>query len=328
MKHPDEPYTIMIFRGAMKAPLRVKLRKSVVRCVGVIGCCALVFQFAVLSHYMIQRSQVAELEVLQEEVAKKHKQTSDFSMAIDEMKQRMFTMQKLSRKLQTMFGLEASPLVDDRPLNGQGGQELPYESFLADEMNYNQMGQTVGDRAGKNLSQNNNEFSSAVLNIRDGLVWLDDRATRDQAILRQLEETSGKRVRHWASIPSIAPVKGPITSKFGPRVSPFTGRKTLHAGLDIGAPRGREVKAPAKGKVVVAAYDARMGNFIRIDHKYGIETTYGHLSKILVKYGQSVTRGDVIGLVGNTGKFSTGPHLHYQVAVNDKVVNPTQYILD
>ena len=71
-----------------------------------------------------------------------------------------------------------------------------------------------------------------------------------------------------------------------------------------------------------------MGNFIRINHGYGIETTSGHLSKMFVRYGKRVKRGDVIGLVGNTGRFSTGPHLHYQVAVNDKVVNPTQYILD
>ena len=328
MKNPDESYTIMVFRGHMKAPFRIKLRKSVVRWGGAIGACMLIMQLAVFGHYMIQREQVAKLEVLQTEIAEKHKQTSNFSSAIDEMKQRMFTMQKLNRKLQTMFGLESSPLADDQALNGQGGEEFPYESRLASELNHDQTSRVLLDRVDKNRDQGGDEFLKAVSNIKGGLAWLDTQTKRDQAILQQLEETSGKRMTRWASTPSIAPIKGPVTSKFGPRISPFTGRKTLHAGLDIGAPRGREVKAPAKGKVVVAAYDARMGNFIRIDHKYGIETTYGHLSKILVKYGQSVTRGDVIGLVGNTGKFSTGPHLHYQVAVNDKVVNPTQYILD
>ena len=140
--------------------------------------------------------------------------------------------------------------------------------------------------------------------------------------------TADERADRWASTPSIWPVKGHITSKFGPRVSPFTGKKAFHSGLDIGSPRGREIKAPASGKVVAAAHDTRMGNFIRINHGYGIETTSGHLSKMFVRYGKRVKRGDVIGLVGNTGRFSTGPHLHYQVAVNDKVVNPTQYILD
>ena len=88
------------------------------------------------------------------------------------------------------------------------------------------------------------------------------------------------------------------------------------------------IRAPASGKVGVAAYDTRLGNFIRINHGFGIETTYGHLAKMLVKYGKKVKRGDVIGLVGSSGKFSTGPHLHYQVAINEKVVNPVQYILD
>ena len=88
------------------------------------------------------------------------------------------------------------------------------------------------------------------------------------------------------------------------------------------------MRAPAQGKVVVASYDSRMGNFIRINHRHGVETTYGHLSKMLVRYGQEVKRGDVLGLVGSTGRFSTGPHLHYQIAVNDKVVDPLQYILD
>ena len=88
------------------------------------------------------------------------------------------------------------------------------------------------------------------------------------------------------------------------------------------------MRAPAKGKVVRASYDTRMGNYIRINHRHGIETTYGHLSKMLVRYGQEVKRGDVLGLVGSTGRFSTGPHLHYQIAVNEKVVDPLQYILD
>ena len=88
------------------------------------------------------------------------------------------------------------------------------------------------------------------------------------------------------------------------------------------------MRAPAKGKVVEAAYDWKIGNFIRINHRYGVETIYGHLSKILVRSGQEVKRGDILGLIGSTGRYSTGPHLHYQIAVNDKVVDPLQYILD
>ena len=138
----------------------------------------------------------------------------------------------------------------------------------------------------------------------------------------------GERVGLWAATPSIWPVKGHVSSRFGPRISPFTGKRAFHAGLDISGPRGKTVRAPAKGKVVEAAYDWKIGNFIRINHRYGVETIYGHLSKLLVRDGQEVKRGDVLGLIGSTGRYSTGPHLHYQIAVNDKVVDPLQYILD
>ena len=167
-----------------------------------------------------------------------------------------------------------------------------------------------------------------IKEIKAGLKWLSEQSKSETKILDELSAVAETKAVQWASTPSIWPVKGSITSRFGLRVSPFTGKKALHAGLDIGARKGTEIRSPASGKVVVAAYDGRMGKFIRIDHGYGIETTYGHLSKIHVKYGDRVQRGDLIGLVGSTGKFSTGPHLHYQVAVNDKVVDPIHYILD
>jgi murein DD-endopeptidase MepM/ murein hydrolase activator NlpD len=167
-----------------------------------------------------------------------------------------------------------------------------------------------------------------ITEIKAGLDWLSQQSKLESQILDEFSAVAQKKAVQWASTPSIWPVKGSITSRFGPRVSPFTGKKALHSGLDIGARNGTEVRAPASGKVVVAAYDGRMGKFIRIDHGYGIETTYGHLSKIHVKYGDRVHRGDLIGRVGSTGKFSTGPHLHYQVAVNDRVVDPIHYILD
>jgi murein DD-endopeptidase MepM/ murein hydrolase activator NlpD len=157
---------------------------------------------------------------------------------------------------------------------------------------------------------------------------LGQEAKFESQILDELSAVAKKKAVQWASTPSIWPVKGSLTSRFGPRVSPFTGKRALHAGVDVGARTGTKVRAPASGKVVVAAYDSRMGKFIRIDHGFDIETTYGHLSKIHVKYGDRVHRGDLIGLVGSSGRFSTGPHLHYQVAVNDKVVDPLHYILD
>jgi murein DD-endopeptidase MepM/ murein hydrolase activator NlpD len=130
-----------------------------------------------------------------------------------------------------------------------------------------------------------------------------------------------------ASTPSIRPVDGWITSSFGYRTSPFTGKKSFHAGLDISNKKGTEVISTANGKVSYAAPKAHFGNLIVIDHGYGRVTKYGHLQKILVKPGQTVKRGEVIALLGNTGK-STGPHVHYEVRINQVPVNPLKYILN
>ena len=324
MATSDESYTIMIFRGATTNPIRVRLRKVILRRVLITATVLIFLQMGIMSHYVVQTSQVSALSRLQTEVEETYGKTKTFFSSIEDIKQRMLVMQKLNRKLQTMFGLEPDS-VEGIEINGQGGEEFPYESSAAGEPGQSPYASKMKNQANSILDSSQ---ASMVVSIERGLVWLDRQALKEQAILDDLATTAGERADRWASTPSIWPVKGHITSKFGPRVSPFTGKKALHSGLDIGSPRGREIKAPASGKVVAAAHDTRMGNFIRINHGYGIETTYGHLSKMFVRYGKRVKRGDVIGLVGNTGRFSTGPHLHYQVAVNDKVVNPTQYILD
>jgi murein DD-endopeptidase MepM/ murein hydrolase activator NlpD len=102
---------------------------------------------------------------------------------------------------------------------------------------------------------------------------------------------------------------------------------SVHEGVDIGAPFNTPVQSPAAGRVVVTGFDPRMGNLVAIDHGYGMETQYGHMAKVLVKSGQKVRRGDVIGLVGSTG-LSTGPHLHYHIKSNSHPVDPQRYILD
>jgi len=131
-----------------------------------------------------------------------------------------------------------------------------------------------------------------------------------------------------AAMPSIWPVRGWPSSGFGWRPDPFTGLQTFHYGLDIVAAYGSPVVATADGVVIAVNFDRRfLGNHVRILHGNGKTTIYGHLSKVLTRVGSKVRRGDIIGEVGSTGK-SIGPHLHYEVRVNDKAVNPYLYILE
>jgi murein DD-endopeptidase MepM/ murein hydrolase activator NlpD len=128
-----------------------------------------------------------------------------------------------------------------------------------------------------------------------------------------------------SNIPSIWPVHGRVTAGFGERLDPLDGEGAFHAGIDIAAPTGTEVEASADGIVLQAGPDAGYGNSVLIDHGYGIATRYGHLSRIDVVVGQEVKRGQDIGAVGMTGR-ATGPHLHYEVHINDTPVNPARFL--
>jgi murein DD-endopeptidase MepM/ murein hydrolase activator NlpD len=130
-----------------------------------------------------------------------------------------------------------------------------------------------------------------------------------------------------ASTPSIWPTKGWMSSRFGYRVSPFTGQKEFHKGIDISTRMNAPIIAPANGIVSHVGWDHGYGKVLTIEHGYGVRTKYAHLQKALVKKGQHVKRGETVALVGNTGR-STGPHLHYEVHLNRVAVNPLRYILN
>lgn len=320
--------TVIIFRGARANPWRLKIRKSIMKHGLIFGLALLLIQGGIITHYVYQWNQLNELGEIKQELTTSRARTSNFSTEVDGMKKRMLVLETLNRKLQTMFGLEADEIQGlPSGLAGQGGEELPYEG-LQEETSFEAGLSTEKAGLVPEVSKSISTTDRKITEIKAGLEWLGQQTELESQILKDLSAAAQEKADQWASTPSIWPVRGALTSKFGPRVSPFTGKRALHAGIDIGSPAGTEIRSPASGKVVVAAYDGRMGKFIRIDHGYGIETTYGHLSKIHVKYGDKVHRGDLIGLVGSTGKFSTGPHLHYQVAVNDTVVDPIHYILD
>ncbi len=128
-----------------------------------------------------------------------------------------------------------------------------------------------------------------------------------------------------ANAPSLWPVVGPVTSSFGEREDPFNGEGAFHAGVDISSTFGEAVRATADGTVEMADRASGYGREVVIDHGYGVKTVYGHLSGFAVTDGQQVTRGQVIGYVGTSGR-STGPHLHYEVRIRNTPVNPHKYL--
>ncbi len=146
----------------------------------------------------------------------------------------------------------------------------------------------------------------------------------------QLQETLGflqKEIKQMiASLPSEWPVQGRIASGVGMRPSPWTGEKEFHSGLDIAQPIGTPVHAPGDGIVELVGESRANGRTIVLDHGQQIKTQYAHLSEILVKQGDRVRKGQLIALVGNTGK-STGPHLHYEVRVKGIPIDPRRNLI-
>lgn len=119
----------------------------------------------------------------------------------------------------------------------------------------------------------------------------------------------------------IYPIIGRLTSPFGYRRDPFTGRKSFHTGIDIAAPTGTPIKSTLDGKISYTGYSAIYGNYVIITHSGGYQSMYGHLHTIKVKRGQAIQQGNIIGSVGNTGR-STGPHVHFSIYKNGKLINP------
>jgi murein DD-endopeptidase MepM/ murein hydrolase activator NlpD len=165
----------------------------------------------------------------------------------------------------------------------------------------------------------------ALKEMHHELSELKGAASKQETSLQMLIEYFEDKRSLYASTPLVWPVRGWVTSPFGKRTSPFSGIRTFHEGLDIAAQTGTPVVAPADGVVIKAGFSTGYGNMVEISHGYGIRTVFGHNSRLNVKVGQQVKRGDVISYAGDTGS-STGPHLHYEVRLNGLPVNPMKYL--
>src|SRR5881628_1341362 len=161
-------------------------------------------------------------------------------------------------------------------------------------------------------------------------VDLDALSRRANILVRSLNEaydTLARQQQRLAAMPSIMPTKGWLTSAFmRERVHPILHLARPHEGIDVTAPMGAEIEAPAAGIVTDVKWEEGYGNMVTLDHGGGLVTRYAHCSKILVARGKRVKRGDVIAKVGSTG-LSTGPHLHYEVWVNGHAVDPKKFVL-
>ena len=187
-----------------------------------------------------------------------------------------------------------------------GGTSVPFSATAKQESPYS--------RTLTALSNPDDTFG-LLRNLLEGL----------ESRLQSVRTNVDKRNALAAATPSIWPAQGWLTSTMGPRVDPLTGTSDYHNGLDIAGDKGQPVYATAAGVVTQAGYSGAYGNLIVIDHGFGLETRYGHLSGFSINTGDHVKRGEMIGRLGATGR-TTGAHLHYEVMANGRLLNPLQLL--
>ncbi len=241
---------------------------------------------------------------------------SMFLTKLDTLERTMTRAKLFATRLAAVVGLDEEgikvglgPITDTEDFLGAKGGDLAESIEVASNMTEFASNKTFLDNLNTRLS----DISEGAVEVSENL-----------ADAVQIHE---KHLFFWSSVPSIWPTRGWITSGFGVRSSPLTGKRRLHAGLDIACPTGTRVISPGDGIVTFVGRKGGYGQTIIVDHGYGIATMFGHNSKNLVTPGQKIKRGEVIAYAGNTG-ISTGPHLHYEVQVDGVPVDPMRYILE
>ncbi|MBC2713254.1 MAG: M23 family metallopeptidase [Desulfosarcina sp.] len=239
-----------------------------------------------------------------EEIGQQRLQIQSFAHEINALKEKLVKLDQFKEKVRVIANLEPSEADDN--LFGVGGA-------APEDLNPQ-----------LELTQRHEGLMREMHQQVDELDMASHRQENSFGAL--LDKLEGQR-NLLASTPAIRPTSGWMTSRFGYRVSPFTGRKEFHKGVDIANRKGTAILATANGIVSYAGKKGTMGNVLVIDHGHGMITRYAHLNKSLKNRGEKVKRGDIVAQMGDSGR-STGPHLHYEVHLNGVPVNPAKYILN
>lgn len=242
---------------------------------------------------------------LQQQNQRQEAQIQQFAEHLAGFKQQMASLRDFNRKLRVLANLDTTKSHDGA--FGMGGSE------------------SAAGGPGVRLAFTVRERQLQAMRRDMGQLAAESEA--EQQVQRQLAKFLRERRSILAATPSTWPVRGWVTSGYGYRISPFTGKRRFHSGIDISTRRGTPIKAPAQGVVTFAGVEGGLGRMVVINHGHGLVTRYAHMKKYTVKVGQRVKRGQIIGQVGNTGR-STGPHLHYEVMLSGTTTNPRNYILD
>ncbi len=243
---------------------------------------------------------------------------ADLSEQARKISNRMNDIKELESQLKEMVGIETGDSGKADAADDQSSQDAKTEDSEQLSMD--------GGTGGEEFPVTEEKMGLLVDQTLDDFLAISKQLQLMKPELEFTKEAVAKQQKLLAVTPTIWPADSrKVTSLFGIRKDPFTRRATFHAGIDISGDTGDPIYASADGTVISAEYSSSHGNNVLISHSNGIRTHYSHMSKILAKVGAKVSKGDIIGELGSTGR-STGPHLHYEVIVNGENVDPRPYL--
>ena len=323
----DKSYTILVVpdRDAKVKKIRVEHRVLVraVLCLGLV----LAALAGAMAHYFNVVGKVAENKVLRDENLELQNRWREAEQKFAHINDELDRVKRLNANLRHITSLTdpdrkismPTPEPGQPPPEYVGGAPQPMQAQAG-------MGGPLAGGEGRMIADGDAR-SPDDPDLLKSLDTLDKKVKAQEQEARALKSYFEDQQALLASAPSIWPVRGWVTSDYSVRLDPYTGEKMMHEGIDVAAGLGTPVRAPADGTVVFAGQEGGYGHVLVLDHGYGLKTRYGHLSRIDVKVGEKVKRGEFIAAVGNTGR-STGPHLHYEVRVNGVADNPRKFILE
>jgi murein DD-endopeptidase MepM/ murein hydrolase activator NlpD len=301
---PTKKVTFLVVPPNGSKVKEVKLSRASLAVVTCAILSALVGITCILSDYIELKTNLPSREVLNRQVESQRGQIQVFAEKIQTMNEQMVALRDLEKKLRVIANVKQH--ADTDAVFGVGGA-LPEDL----DPTYPLTEQDKG----------------LIRDMHTQADYLNQILVVEKGAFEELHAYLQKQRSLLASTPALRPTKGWTSSAFGYRISPFTGLKEFHKGLDIATREGAPIIAPADGVITSVGDRGSLGKTLVIDHEHGMVTRYGHVKEWLVKPGQRVKRGDKIALVGNTGR-TTGPHLHYEVLLNGLPVNPADYILN
>lgn len=330
----DNYITFMFVSGPDEEIKKIRIKKNILKSTAVLTALILTYSATTLTGFLDlcnnYSTALNRIEYLEKDISRQEKEIAGIYNYSDQVRNKMENLIKFDGEVRNMVGLKDQ---SDKRLEEfeEEFEEVIVASSRGEvdrEDSEDSEGRTTGIIAAEMVFEEDNSIPvmlSSVNQLNDSIQILSSQMDVQKSELDKLLNDVDARLAYLEARPSFLPIYGRITSRFGGRKHPFTKGYQFHRGVDIATSRGTSIKATGKGVVTFSGWNGGYGKVVIINHGYGIKTVYAHNSTNLVKTGDRVEKGQIIAKVGTTG-MSTGPHVHFEVQVKGKVVDPLKFI--